>query len=105
MKDYHSTHMVKYEEPQRRGYTIIEVLHFLRGCTWGEEALAFVHALRPTSIRVTNGEEKTDARCWRVTVLVDEGDVIRRIEQEVEVGLAPGWRYGQDASEWARKKK
>ena len=103
MKDYHSTHMVAYEQPSHRCYTSVEVLPFLKGMKWDERALAFVHSVRPTSIRVTTGEEKTDARCWRVTVFVDDADVIQEIRQEVEVGMAPGWRYGQDASKWMRE--
>lgn len=105
MKDYHSTHMVSYEQPERRGFTVVPVLPFLTGRMWDECALAFVHTLRPSSIRVTPGEEKCDARTWRVTVVVDEHDVIRSIHQEVEVGLPDRWRYGQDASAWANLRR
>jgi hypothetical protein len=103
MKDYHSTHAVVYEPPGRRGWTSIDVLPFLIGRKWDERALGFVHALRPTYIRVTQGEETTDARTWRVTVTVDENDVIQEMRQEVEVGLAEDWQNGYDASQWAKR--
>ncbi len=94
MKDYHSSHMVEYEKPNSIGYICIEVLLFLKGKKWDEIALAYVHALRPSSIRVTNGEIKTDSRVWRVTVCVNDKDVIDKIEQEVEVGLPAGVSHG-----------
>jgi len=103
MKDYHSTHAVTYERPASVSFTVIDVLPFLRGRKWDDKALAFVHTLRPSYIRVTTGEEKCDARTWRVTVHVDNADVIQSIHQEVEVGIAEGWQYGSDASRWARE--
>lgn len=102
MKDYHSTHAIPYEKPSRVGWTTIRVLEFLEGSTWDERALAFVHALQPRSIRVTTGEETCDANTWRVTVIVDDRDVIRSIRQEVEIGLADDWQNGWDAEKWAK---
>lgn len=104
MKDYHSTHAVAYERPTRFGFTDIDVLPFLVGRPWDVHALAFVHALRPSYIRVTTGEETCDSRTWRVTVTVDENDIIQKIRQEVEVGLPDDWRYGADADVWARNR-
>jgi hypothetical protein len=100
MKDYHSSHMVEYEEMERVSYQCLEVLPCLKGKKWNEVALAYVHSLRPTSIRVTKGETKLDARTWRVTVYVDNNDTIERIEQEVEVGLPDGVIHGE-ALKWA----
>jgi hypothetical protein len=87
VKDYHSKHAVTYVEPENTGFTSIEVLHFLKGRKWDEIALGYVHAVRPSSIRVTTGVQTLDAYSWRVTVFVDENDTIERITQEVEVGL------------------
>lgn len=87
MRDYHNDHMVDYEEPEAIGFLSIPVLEFLNGKPWNEAALGFVHSLRPSCIRVTTGSIKLDSRCWRVTVVVDENDVIDEITQEVEVGL------------------
>jgi len=87
MKDYRSTHMVKYETvPGNHGiFNSIEVLEFLKGTKWGEVALTYVSSLRPSSIRVTTGDTKCDARVWRVTVYVDENDIIQEIIQEVQM--------------------
>jgi hypothetical protein len=101
MKDYHSSHAVSYEQPAQYGFTVVDVLPFLRGRKWDERALGFVHTLRPSYIRVTRGEVKTDARTWRVTVYVDHADTILSIKQEVEIGLTgTDWENGYDASLW-----
>lgn len=100
MKDYHDTNGLECDGPMALGYTSIAVLPFLNGRKWDERALGFVYALRPSKIRVTYGEEKLNSVSWRVTVRVDRDDVIRSVTQEVQVGLAPGWRYGEDARLW-----
>ena len=89
-KDYYSTHMVLYEEPSEYSYLCLDVLPFLKGMLWDDLALAYVHSLRPSSIRVTDGCIKCDSRVWRVTVFVDENNIITNIEQEVKVGLLNG---------------
>lgn len=94
-KDYYSTHMVEYTPPSNRGSLSVEVLDFLKGKPWDDVALAYVHSLRPTSIRVTTGTVKLDARTWRVTVIVDDKDIIESITQEVEVGLPEGVAHGE----------
>ena len=102
IKDHHSKGAVTYEPPHLRSYCSIDVLPFLIGRKWDGRALAFVHCLRPSYIRVTSGEETSDAKCWRVTVHVDANDIIRSIDQEVQVGLAHDWQHGHDANQWAR---
>jgi len=84
-----------YVPPPKTGFTSIEVLPFLVGRPWDTIALAYVHALRPSTIRVSNGMLKANARPWRVTVLT-EGNVITEITQEVEVGLPDGVANGWD---------
>lgn len=83
---YQTKHARDYEPPKRRGYASIECLSFLKGLPWDERALDFVHALRPSCIRVVQREVTCDAILWRVTVEVDGNDVIQHISQEVEVG-------------------
>ena len=97
---YYSTHMVNYEEPKEQGYLCLDVLPFLVGKKWDVVALGYVHSLRPSCIRVTKGVIKSDSREWRVTVYVDDKDVITNIEQEVEVGL-PAQCAGGEALEYA----
>jgi hypothetical protein len=97
------------------GYNCIDVLPFLTGKQFDDVALAYIHSLRPTSIRVSIGSMCLDARTWRVTVHLDKDTMlILKIEQEIEVGL-PDWckcgshlnsalNYGKgsDAELWER---
>ncbi len=70
----------------------IPVLDGLYGKPWDDLALAFVSTLRPSFIRVTTGDIKTDSRLWRVTVWLEpDGRTIQSIDQEV---LA----YGSDGN-------
>jgi len=104
-KEYISNHRVEYEAPQSTGYLCVEVLPFLKGRKWDEVALAYVHSLRPSCIRVVNGIQvgfsTDDAITWRVTVVIGGGR-ITNIEQEVEVGLPEGVVHG-DALKCALK--
>lgn len=71
-------------------WTTIPVLEFLWGLPYDEIARAYIHALRPSEVRVIDdGYEKSNAVTWRVTVKIEFG-VITEIEQEVEVALASG---------------
>lgn len=86
MKDYFSTHNVAYEQPESISWTTIEPLKFLYGKTWGQPILNYIHALRPSGIRVTRGTVKLDSRDWRVTVILNDDNTVKEIYQEVEVG-------------------
>lgn len=98
-------HHVLYEPPSHRGYMSVDVLPQLIGTPWNAAALNLVHSLRPSALRVVDtkrGGITLDSRTWRVTVYLGPDDrTIRRIEQEVEVGLR-GCRYGEDMSSYAR---
>lgn len=90
MRDYKVYHHVRYkrdDEFKEFSSTVIEVLPELKGKLWNEVTLAFVHGLRPSAIRVTEGVMTCDGVTNRVTVLVDEKNHIKKITQEVEVGL------------------
>ncbi len=103
-EDFYSSHMVIYnpEEAHRRGFYSVKALEFLNGRPWDDIALGFVHGLRPCAIRVVRGEEKTDARTWRVTVYVDDKNIITGIRQEVEVWLPEGVQHGADLRDRTR---
>jgi hypothetical protein len=92
---YRSGHAVDYVKPERFGSCVISVLPFLWGRPWDQLALNYVHALRPSAIRVTDGAVTCDARRWRVTVyLAPDGRTIQKLQQEVDVGLVGvecGW--------------
>ena len=92
--DYLTRQGFDYERPCRIGFTILPVLPFLIGKEWDDLALAFVHSLRPSSIRVCAGPETTDSRDWRVTIHLRPGTMtIVDIYQEVEIGLLPHHRH------------
>ena len=71
----------------RMGFLSLDVLPFLVGRKWDTVSLAYVHSLRPSSLRVVTDGIQLDARPWRVTVWIDENDFIKKIQQEVKVGL------------------
>lgn len=103
---YRSEHKVAYspkgetEEERASGLLSIPVLEFLNGRAWDNAALNVVRSLRPSSIRATTGIVTCDVSCWRVTVLLEgNGRTIKKISQEVEVGLV-GMRYGSDVDDY-----
>jgi len=69
------------------GYRNLSVLPKLWGRPWDDDALAWVHSLRPTYIRVTTGGTHCDCRPWRVTVYVNDDNTIRKIHQEIQFGI------------------
>lgn len=81
------------------GFQSISVLPFLVGKPWNEVALGYVHALRPSHVRVTTGMVQLDAMVWRVTVLIDDSKTIKNITQEVEIGLPDGVSNGMAMNE------
>jgi len=85
----------KYIPPDSISYTNMPVLEFLWGEKWDHFALNFVHGLRPSMIRVTQGAVTCDSVGWRVTVYVD-GSIITKIEQEVEVGVEGKYDHAWD---------
>lgn len=82
-----------YQQPSRIGYYTLIVLPQLNGKCWNEYALALVHSLRPSHIRVVTDSAQLDAQTWRITVWVDHNNIIKQIEQEVEVGLPDDCEY------------
>jgi hypothetical protein len=105
---------VRYNDAlvQAAGRTSIEVLPFLKGRPWNNLALAWVHALRPSTIRA-GGEQTTDSRLHRVSVELDNEGKILNITQEVEVAHCNGadlWRLtnhqvvGGELEDWDQGK-
>jgi hypothetical protein len=97
--DYRCTLGVEYEQTELYAYCCLPVLQVIWGRKWDQDALNVVGSLRPSYIRVTNGEEKCDARPWRVTVTVDDNDTIECIHQEVIVGCE-GRDNGSDVMQY-----
>ncbi len=94
---------VDYDDYDRLGYCSIDILQQCYGMPWNEYTLAAVSAFRPSSIRVIKygGDEKCDARNYRITVYVDELSLVTKIQQECEIWLPKDCRDGQDISEKA----
>lgn len=84
-QEYKDKH-IKYDEVDEVRFDVIPILEFLKGEIWGPEALAYVRSARPSVIRVVIEGTTMDAVHWRVTVFIDEKDIIKSIEQEVEIG-------------------
>ena len=78
----------------RFGLLDVEMLPLLKGQPWDAVAQAYVHALRPSEVRVSTGLLKSDACLWRVTVMTDDDGLITSITQEVEVALPAGIKHG-----------
>jgi hypothetical protein len=76
----------------------LRVLPELYGRPWDVRAMNLIDALRPSRVRVSAGELKTDSFPWRVTVMLDGAGlgIIKWIEQEVTVGLRGGFENGHD---------
>jgi hypothetical protein len=91
---YRSDHGVEYQKPVNRAYTSINVLQFLYGRQCDDVVLSYIHALRPSAIRVTSGYITCDSITWRVTVYVDSKNKVKSIEQEVEVGPCEPFENG-----------
>ena len=71
------------------GFTTVAHFPFLNGHELDEVALSFIHALRPSKVRISFGSVKCDACNWRVTIHLysKEDRRIKEITQEVKVGL------------------
>lgn len=94
--NFRGTHGTVPEERYEKVWTCVPMLQFLWGRPWNNMALNYVMGLRPSMIRVTTGETKTDAVTWRVTVYLEEDKrTIREIDQELQT-WAIGCRYGAD---------
>ena len=87
------------------GHTVIPILPELTGKLWDKRALAFVLAMNPSKIRVTTGSISLDGAKNRITIIVNEDGIIRRIEKEITIALVDEWRYGDDADVYFMKRK
>lgn len=87
------------------GFTTVSHFAFLNGRELDEVALSFIHALRPSKVRVVFGSVKCDACNWRVTIcLYGVNDRrIKEITQEVEVALPDDCENSDDL--WNRLEK
>lgn len=75
-------------KPHGVGYAVIDVLPFLTGKPLDDIAAGYMRALRPSKVEVIDKDGTHDlmAMNWRVRIFM-HGDLIYKIQQEVEVGL------------------
>ena len=95
--EYYTTHASKFQKFNSSGRKTIEILPFLKGKKWDDVALGYIHAARPSAIRVTTGSITLDSLLWRVTVYInnENDNIIEKIVQEVEIGLPEGIANGE----------
>jgi hypothetical protein len=77
-----------------QSYVSIIVLDFLNGKPFDDIAKAYISGLNPTSVRIIYDSEHLDARTGRVTVYLDDNDIIEKISQEITVHLPESVRHG-----------
>lgn len=88
--------------PSTRGYLSIDVLQFLWKQPLNDLVLAYVAGLHPSYLRISKGEVTCDSLNDRVTIIVDDHDVVQSITQSVTVGHGCGsdveecWRAQRD---------
>jgi hypothetical protein len=93
-RGYFTTHAESWQSPPLGGFASIPILQPLWGFPLCDLVLAFVQAHNPTCLRITSGEQTTDASGGRVTIVYsenDEGDkFVESIRQEVSIGYSCG---------------
>lgn len=111
-EDYFSKHGVVPKVPAGNVAAVsVSVLGCLHGRRWDEISLAIVSALDPSAIRVIkDGMLTADSWLYRVTVMLDEEQIIQSVTQELPVilplgiqqgiGLLIAYKFGVDSIEF-----
>lgn len=71
-------------------WTSVQVLTELIGLPWNDLTMCYVLSLEPTAIRVSTGLITLDGCTGRITVMVDDDDLITDITKEVRIPCLPG---------------
>jgi hypothetical protein len=95
VKSFEHNGTTKYWPP-REGWMTISILPELIGRPWCNAAANMLVCFRPSVIRVSKSAVDNNFVIWRVTVLLNNQNIIKCIYQEVSVGLV-GFRNGRDA--------
>jgi hypothetical protein len=99
---YWDASLAKSDYYRRTGYVVVNILSELIGKSWDARALAFVLAMNPRCIRVSDGMQSADASNDRITIIVTDTGIIRSIQKEISIGLVDEWRFGADAENYLR---
>jgi hypothetical protein len=97
VEKYRSHHRKTWEEDGSQGYTTMPVLPQFIGKKLDNSLVAYLHTLRPSSVRISEGTVTCDSSPWRVTVFtkkVDGVEIITSISQEVCIGFGSGYAVG-----------
>lgn len=99
--EYRSPNNQDFKPYDCTGFLVLDVLPILIGKKWNDYALGIIHAVRPSYIRVASISEpvKCDYRPWRITVHVNDDDIITSVKQECTVGLPDGIEHGSHLRE------
>ena len=95
-EDFKVYHHAVPQKENVYSYTTVKVLPELHGKKWDDVSLAFVLSLEPTAIRVTTGMVTLDNCVGRMTVIVNDDEVIQRIDKEVRIPLPEGVENAYD---------
>jgi len=90
-KQYIADCSIDYKSPDILGFTEIEILQFLYGTQMDNTVISWCHAFNPSSIRIHYGCITCDASIGRISIVLNENDIVKSIEQEVIVGGMAGW--------------
>lgn len=94
VEQYRSHHRKEWKPDDAVGYTTMPVLPQFIGKKLDNSLIAYLHTLRPSSVRISKDCVTCDSSPWRVTVLtkdVDGVEIIESISQEVCVGFSSGY--------------
>lgn len=89
-EDFKVYHHKKPLKENNYSYTKIEVLSELIGVKWCYITMCYVLSLEPLTIRVSNGAVTADACRNRITVIIDNNDIITKIYKEVSIPCPDG---------------
>lgn len=98
VEQYRSNHRKEWKPDPSTGYTSMPVLPQFWGKKLDNSLVAYLHTLRPSSVRISDGCVTCDSSPWRVTVFTDKKDgveIITNISQEVCIGFSSGWNVQQ----------
>lgn len=84
-EDFKSYHRVTPKKENSYSWTSVGVLPELLGKPWNEITMCYVLSLEPTSIRVSAGVVTLDGSTGRITVIVDDSNIINEIYKEVRI--------------------
>jgi hypothetical protein len=94
-EDFKVYHHAIPEKESCYSWTSVGVLPELIGKPWNEITMCYVLSLEPKAIRVSTGMVTLDSRTGRITVIVNDSNIIQEISKEVQIPV-PDDMFGSD---------